>query len=94
MTPEEYRAIRERVRSVAERIQPLLAPVAGLSKRNASAHAWLGIRELFGDEWRARAEPASVLRFLDWIERHPNADYRSFTDTPRLRDGSFSERLF
>jgi len=94
MSPEELRSIRERVREVAERIQPLLAPVSGLARRNAPAHVWLGIRERFEDEWRARAEPANVRRFVDWIERHPNADYDEWEETPTLRQTSFSERLF
>lgn len=94
MTPEEVDSIRERVRRVAERIQPLLLPEPGLSRRNAPAHLWLGVRILFGDEWRARADPASVLRFIDWVESNPNSDYNSWNESPRLRDGSFSERLF
>jgi len=94
MTPEELQSIRERVRLVGERIQPLLEPVAGLSKRNAPAHLWLGVRLVFGDEWRVRAEPASVLRFIDWIGEHPNDDYEAWPERPESRAGSFSERLF
>jgi len=94
MTPLELNEIRERVRVVSERIQPLLAPVSGLSKRNAPAHLWLGVREIFGDEWRVRAQPSSVLRFIDWIAAHPNADYGAWPKQPEYRDGTFSERLF
>jgi len=94
MTPAELRSIRERVRVVAERIQPLLEPAAGHARRNAPAHLWLGVRVVFGDEWRVRADPASVLRFIDWIGDHPNADYNAWIEGPEFRDGTFSERLF
>jgi len=94
MTPEELDCIRERVRTVAERIQPLLEPAKGLSRRNAPAHIWLGVRLVFGDEWRARAESSSVLRFIDWIDANPNADYDAWPERPELRPGTFSERLF
>lgn len=79
---------------MAERIQPLLEPVAGLARRNAPAHLWLGVQVIFGEEWRVRADPASVERFIEWIDAHPNADYEAWPETPRFREGSFSERLF
>ncbi len=94
MTLEELQRIRDRVRMVAERIQPLLEPVEGLARRNAPAHLWLGVRVLFGDEWRVRAHPESVLRFVEWVGANPNADYHAWPETPELRADRFSERLF
>lgn len=94
MTHEELERIRERVRTAAEQIQPLLAPVEGLARRNAPAHLWLGVRLRFGEEWRVRADPASVMRFLDWVDANPNADYDAWPESPLLRGDTFSERLF
>jgi hypothetical protein len=53
--PEELAQINARVRAVADRIQPLLEPHPGLARRNAHAHAWLGLKVIFGDDWRERA---------------------------------------
>ena len=53
MTAPTIAQVNVRVREVADRIQPLLAPHPGLARRNAHAHAWLGIKTLFG-EARAR----------------------------------------
>lgn len=78
MSPDELQAVNARVRAVAERIQPLLAPHAGLAKRNAHAHVWLGLKVVFGEEWRDWAAPASVHAFLAWIESHPNAGYEEY----------------
>lgn len=94
MRREEILQIRERVRSASEHIQPLLAPAPGHARRNAPAHLWLGVRVIFGEEWRVRADSASVLRFIAWIEANPNADYDAWDEKPEFRDGTFSERLF
>ena len=75
MGPDELQAVNARVREVADRIQPLLEPHPGLAKRNAHAHVWLGLKVIFGDDWRERAAPASVLAFLAWMDANPNADY-------------------
>ncbi len=74
--------VTARVRQVADRIQPLLAPHAGLARRNAHAHAWLGIKTIFGDHWRERADLATVLNFVEWLDAHPNDDYEAY-DGPR-----------
>ena len=74
MHPDELAAVNARVRAVADRIQPLLEPHPGLVRRNAHAHVWLGLKLIFGDQWRERAAPASVHAFLAWIDAHPNAD--------------------
>ena len=78
MGPDELQAVNARVRAVAERIQPLLEPHPGLAKRNAHAHVWLGLKVIFGDDWRERAAPASVLAFLGWMDANPNADYEEY----------------
>lgn len=78
MQPDELVAVNDRVREVADRIQPLLEPHPGLARRNAHAHVWLGLKVTFGDDWRARASPASVHAFLDWMAAHPNLDYGSY----------------
>jgi hypothetical protein len=70
--------VNARVREVADRIQPLLAPHAGLARRNAHAHAWLGIKTVFGDDWRERADLAAVLAFVAWLDAHPNDDYEAY----------------
>ena len=70
--------VTARVREVADRIQPLLAPHAGLARRNAHAHAWLGIKTIFGDHWRERADLATVLNFVEWLDAHPNDDYGAY----------------
>ena len=49
MRPEDLAAVNARVRAVADRIQPLLAPHEGLAKRNAHAHVWLGLKVIFGE---------------------------------------------
>ena len=82
MHPDELAQINARVRAVADRIQPLLEPHPGLAQRNAHAHAWLGLKVIFGDDWRERAAPTSVLAFIDWMDGHPNADYEAY-DGPR-----------
>ena len=78
MQPEELKAINARVRAVADRIQPLLEPHPGLAARNAHAHVWLGLKVVFGEEWRDRAAPASVDAFLSWMDANPNADYDDY----------------
>lgn len=85
MTPGELAAIRARVAEIGPRIQPLLHPHPPLPERNAFAHIWLGLKEVFGESWRERAEPASVQAFLDWIEREPNADYSDYRGPVRER---------
>ncbi|MEY4942640.1 MAG: hypothetical protein RL254_821, partial [Planctomycetota bacterium] len=67
-----------RVRAVADRIQPLLAPHEGLAKRNAHAHVWLGLKVIFGDDWRERTTPESAQAFLQWMDANPNADYEDY----------------
>ena len=78
MDPRELQAINARVREVADRIQPLLEPHPGLAKRNAHAHVWLGLKVIFGDDWRERAAPAGVHAFLDWMDANPNAEYEEY----------------
>ena len=78
MRPDQLAAVNDRVRAVAERIQPLLEPHPGLARRNAHAHVWLGLKVIFGDDWRERAAPGSVQALLAWIEAHPNADYDAY----------------
>jgi len=78
MSPEDLAAVTARVRSVSDRIQPLLDPHPGLARRNAHAHVWLGLKVIFGDDWRERTAPASVMAFLEWIDAHPNADYEEY----------------
>lgn len=78
MGPDELQAVNVRVREVADRIQPLLKPHPGLAKRNAHAHVWLGLKVIFGDDWRERAAPASVHAFLGWMDANPNADYDEY----------------
>ena len=78
MRPDELQAVNARVRAVADRIQPLLEPHPGLAKRNAHAHVWLGLKVIFGDDWRERAAPSSVLAFLGWMDANPNADYEEY----------------
>ena len=78
MRPDELQAVNVRVRAVADRIQPLLEPHPGLARRNAYAHVWLGLKVVFGEEWRERAAPASVLAFLEWMDANPNADYEEY----------------
>ena len=76
--PDELAAVNDRVRTVADRIQPLLEPHPGLARRNAHAHVWLGLKVIFGDDWRDRAAPASVHAFLAWMDDNPNADYDDY----------------
>ena len=78
MRPDELADINARVRAVADRIQPLLEPHPGMARRNAHAHVWLGLKVAFGDDWRTRAAPASVLAFIAWMDEHPNADYDEY----------------
>jgi hypothetical protein len=84
MSPDELARVNARVRAVADRIQPLLEPHPGLARRNAHAHVWLGIKVVFGEEWREFAAPASVHAFLDWMDAKPNADYDEYAG-PRER---------
>lgn len=79
MSPAELTAVTTRVRAVAERIQPLLAPHPGLVRRNAHAHVWLGLKVVLGEDWRQTATPASVHALLAWMEREPNAEYEAYT---------------
>ena len=66
-----------------------------LPERNAFAHIWLGLKLVFGESWRERADPESVHAFLNWIEREPNPDYGEYAgpvreriDEPGLFDGT------
>lgn len=77
--------VNARVREVADRIQPLLAPHAGLARRNAHAHVWLGIRLRFGEDWRERACLGSVMAFVDWIDANPNSGYEDYAGPIRHR---------
>jgi hypothetical protein len=70
--------VNARVREVADRIQPLLVPHPGLARRNAHAHAWLGIKTIFGEDWRERADLSAVLAFIAWMDAHPNDDYEAY----------------
>jgi hypothetical protein len=45
---------------------------------------WLGLKVVFGEEWREFAAPASVHAFLDWMSLHPNANYDEYAG-PRER---------
>ena len=85
MTTPSLAQVNARVREVADRMQPLLAPHAGLARRNAHAHAWLGIQTVFGEHWRERADLATVLAFVDWLDAHPNDDYRAYDGPVRHR---------
>ena len=78
MQPAELASVTARVRAVADRIQPLLDPHTGLAQRNAYAHVWLGLKVIFGEEWRERTAPASIRAFLDWMDANPNADYEEY----------------
>ncbi|MSR18284.1 MAG: hypothetical protein EXS00_03790 [Phycisphaerales bacterium] len=78
MLPDEVATVTEAVRRVGELIQPELLPHPELTKRNAFAHIWLGIKTVFGDSWRDRAGLAGVLAFVEWIGAHPNADYQDY----------------
>ena len=78
MQADELVAINDRVRAVADRIQPLLEPHPGLARRNAHAHVWLGLKLTFGEDWRERTAPTSVHAFLDWMDANPNADYGDY----------------
>ncbi|MFM7808277.1 MAG: hypothetical protein ACKPEA_10180 [Planctomycetota bacterium] len=86
--------VNARVREVADRIQPLLAPHAGLARRNAHAHAWLGIKTMFGEQWRERADLGTVLAFVEWLDANPNADYEAYDGPVRQRDLSERGLLF
>lgn len=78
MTPPTVTQVNARVRQVADRIQPLLVPHPGLARRNAHAHAWLGIKTIFGEDWRERADLSAVLAFIEWMDAHPNDDYEAY----------------
>jgi len=80
----ELMAIREHVAAVGDAIQPLLLPHAGLARRNAYAHVWLGISTVFGDQWRATAVAHQVIDFVHWIGVNPNEDYAAFSG-PAIR---------
>ncbi len=74
------------VRTVGDRVQPLLEPHPGLAARNAHAHIWLGIKTLFGSSWRERAHAAQVVAFIRWIELNPNAEYAEYIAPITLKD--------
>jgi len=74
----ELTDIREQVAATGDAIQPLLLPHAGLARRNAYAHIWLGITTVFGDQWRVTAIAIEVKRFVEWIGANPNEDYEVF----------------
>ena len=76
--PDELVSVNDRVLAVAGRIQPLLEPHPGLARRNAHAHVWLGLKAIFGDDWRERAAPTSVHAFLAWMDANPNAEYDQY----------------
>lgn len=81
----ELTNIREQVAATGDAIQPLLLPHAGLARRNAYAHIWLGISAMFGDQWRSTAIAGEVIDFVRWIGANPNEDYGAFTGpTTRL----------
>ena len=86
--------VNARVREVADRIQPLLAPHAGLARRNAHAHAWLGIKTIFGEHWRERADLTTVLAFVEWLDAHPNDDYENYDGPMRHLDAGERGLLF
>lgn len=94
MAPPTLAQVNARVREVADHIQPLLAPHAGLAKRNAHAHAWLGIKTLFGDDWRERADLSTVLAFVEWMRIHPNHDYAAYDGPVRHLDADERGLLF
>lgn len=79
MQPDELAALTARVRTVADQIQPELRPHPGLAARNAYAHVWLGLKVIFGEDWRNRITPASATAFLEWISANPNADYDDYS---------------
>ncbi|MSR29177.1 MAG: hypothetical protein EXS03_06350 [Phycisphaerales bacterium] len=78
MTKREYEQIRALTAEIGPRIQPLLQPCEGLTKRNAFAHIWLGVRTRFGEGWREVALAEEVAGFVRWIGNNPNADYSDF----------------
>jgi hypothetical protein len=39
---------------------------------------WLGLKVIFGEEWRERTAPASIRAFLDWMDANPNAEYDDY----------------
>ena len=84
MTDAELRQIRDCVAEIGARIQPLLSPCEGLSKRNAFAHIWLGVKTRFGESWRTSARAAEVGNFLNWLRDNPNADYDEYTGSIML----------
>jgi hypothetical protein len=92
--PSELAQVTARVREVADHIQPLLLPHAGLARRNAHAHVWLGLKVVFGDDWRDRAAPASVHAFLDWMDAQPNADYGEYGGPVKFLDAQARGLLF
>ena len=94
MNPADLSVVNARVRTVAERIQPLLEPHPGLAQRNAHAHAWLGLKVTFGDEWRVRTAPESVHAFLDWMEANPNSDYGDYPGPRRELSAEARGELF
>ena len=86
--------VNARVRQVADRIQPLLTPHPGLARRNAHAHAWLGIKTVFGEHWRQRADLGTVLAFVEWLDRHPNHDYQAYDGPVRHLEAGERGLLF
>lgn len=94
MNPDELAAVNARVRAIADRIQPLLAPHPGLAHRNAHAHVWLGLKVTFGDEWRERTVPESVHAFLDWMDANPNAEYGDYAGPRRELSAEARGELF
>lgn len=86
--------VNDRVREVADRIQPLLAPHPGLARRNAHAHAWLGIKTVFGESWRERADLSAVLAFVEWMDAHPNDDYEAYDGPVRHLEAGERGLLF
>lgn len=90
----ELAQVTARVREVADSIQPLLLPHPGLARRNAHAHVWLGLKVVFGEDWRERAAPASVHAFLDWMAAAPNADYGDYGGPVEFLDAQARGLLF
>jgi hypothetical protein len=94
MDDAQLAAVNERVRRVAEEIQPLLSPHAGLARRNAHAHVWLGIKVVLGETWRQDIAPESVNAFLEWMRANPNADYQDYTGPSERLSPQEQGRLF
>jgi hypothetical protein len=38
----------------------------------------LGIKTIFGEDWRERADLSTVMAFVEWMRTHPNDDYEAY----------------